>query len=775
MDQEQLAEILKDIEDEKALGKVTAVSVFRSLLNQPDFVSISSANATDAGSVDGYFKFNVNMPRPVLEAETLQLLNANIPLATQNIPDTACVFWYYRLSTYSGKLPNINNLYFIRLLPSYYRPEFIPEAEEYGFNQTFAGFTDLASQLALACQKDLALDNYTGHGSTNDNPTNYRIQYLPGEGLLTYNSDINKFQFNGNEGETRNDLDPVLYAETWSASETYAVNDRIKSPTYVQGEGFIVYKALLAHTNQALPTYPDATNTYWTRDFLSEGVANYSGTTPYFVGRYVSYNNTLYRCVQNTYGNLPTNTSYWAVWTADYTPLYQYLVTGYNDPNVAVLQGQGQRGYSTYALYEEGDNILYDGITYEANYGQIQGTPWLPSDERPYNPSREYTPGSGDYVFYQGYYYTCIQTTTGNAPPGGQGNNAYWAYWAQDYRPLDPVPVPTATLNAYSAATQYAVGDYVFFSAKYYINVLPSKGNAPTGAFTNNTWWNYIEYDPAKTNYKAGDLITYVGFPYVPFWKCVKSNPPANNLGTAGVTARFGQNEFWQPLYWTPQFNDVDVPFTGLASISAALDMVDYSGGRFLFPYPDGIPPQPFNPEPHRLLNSILGFTWNGVFTPSELSIIYDDVTISYAGVTSQLVNRIRPLPIYYRDLPTAYGLTVDPGSIQDTFLFTANGYANLVYTNVVYIYTTIVGGSTLDTQRNTSLIATASANAGNLGIGFAANYIDTKLRTNGADIYSIGIELRDEVGDPYILTNNANSSFTFKLTYKERPLENKE
>jgi len=94
MDQDQLAEIVKDIEEEKALGKVSAVSVFRSLLNQPDFVSISSANATDAGSVDGYFKFNVNMPRPVLEAETLQLLNATIPLATQNIPDTAWFVWY---------------------------------------------------------------------------------------------------------------------------------------------------------------------------------------------------------------------------------------------------------------------------------------------------------------------------------------------------------------------------------------------------------------------------------------------------------------------------------------------------------------------------------------------------------------------------------------------------------------------------------------------------------------------------------------------------------
>jgi hypothetical protein len=194
------------------------------------------------------------------------------------------------------------------------------------------------------------------------------------------------------------------------------------------------------------------------------------------------------------------------------------------------------------------------------------------------------------------------------------------------------------------------------------------------------------------------------------------------------------------------------------------------------YPYPEGIPPQPFSPEPARSLNSILGFTWNGVFTPTMLNILYDYVTIAYSGTVSQLINRVRPLPIYFQTPPTYQStLGYDPTSIQDSFTYTANGYANLVYTNIINIYATIVAGSTLDTQRNTNLIATASANAGNLGIGFAANFINTPLRVNMADIYSIGIELRDEAGDPYVLTNNAISSFTLKITYKERPLENKE
>jgi hypothetical protein len=170
-----------------------------------------------------------------------------------------------------------------------------------------------------------------------------------------------------------------------------------------------------------------------------------------------------------------------------------------------------------------------------------------------------------------------------------------------------------------------------------------------------------------------------------------------------------------------------------------------------------------------------LGFTWNGVFTPTMLNILYDYVTIAYSGTVSQLVNRIRPVPIYFQTPPTYQStLGYDPNSIQDTFTYTANGYANLVYTNIINIYATIVGGSTLDTQRNTNLIATASANAGNLGIGFAANFINTPLRVNSADIYSIGIELRDEMGELYPLTNNGISSFTLKLTYKDIASKNK-
>ena len=809
MDQEQLAEIVKEIEDEKALGKVSAVQVFRSLLNQPDLLSLSSANATADGSGDGYFKFNVNLPRPVLEAETLQLLTANIPLCTPNIPDTACAFWYYRMSQYSGKLPNINNLYFVRLLPSYYKREFIQTYNnDYGFNQTFGGYTDLAAQLKLACAADLAQENYThlGWSGAPDGlivPPYYRIQYLKDEVKITYNSTINKFQFAGNQGEALSDRDPQLVANAWSVATAYAVGDRVKDTTYVQGEGYIVYYALQPGTGHALPTYPEEYNTYWSRAYGYEGVADYSAYTPYLVGRYVSYNNQLYKCIQNAFSiqpsGLSTSANYWILSTGapENPPVYQYLTTGYNDPNVATLQGQCQRQYSPYALFEEGDNVYHNGVVYQAKWQTI-GTNWFPTTRvnTAYSATTAYVPG--DYVYYTtqsgpsppevpGYFYTCILATTGNAPTGALGNNTWWALWLPTTTSLDPVPVPNTTDNAYSSTRTYNVNEWVYYSTRYYICVQTTKGNAPTGAYTNNAYWWFIEYDPARPSgttapgnspYKAGDIVTAnTYYSYVPFWRCLKNNPPAGSLTALGTDSRFGLNEWWAPCYWVTGPYAANIPYTGLASISANLDMMDNYAGVTHYPYPEGIPPQPFSLEPHRLLNSILGFSWNGVFTPSMLNIIYDNVTNALAGNTSQLLNRVRPLPIYYQSssVVRSVGLGYDPTSIQDTFLYSAEGYANLVYTSVVNIYTTIVGGSTLDTQRNTNLIGTCSMNSGNLGIGFFTNFIDGKLRVNMADIYSIGIELRDEAGDPYPLTNNAICSFTFKLTYKERPLENKQ
>ena len=710
MDEDAIAAVVKEIEEEQALNRVSAVQVFQSILNQPALLSISSASATAGESGDGYTGFSVDMPRPILQVKELELLTANIPLCTQNIPDTACAFWYYRLSLYSGKYPNPNNLFFVRLLPSYYKPEFIRDFDLYGYNQTFNGYTDLATQLALATSQDLAQVNLT---ETPAGAPFYRIQYLPDNEIkLTYDSAINKFKFAGNFGLPIDEQSYDLVFEKYNAGTTYALDDYVKNTVYVQGLGYLCYKSLAAgNVGNPLPVYPIDSTAYWIRDYNFEGVAAWSGTTAYKTGQFVERLDVLYRAVQNTFNNQPPNATYWEANPDVSNDLYRYLATGPLDPDVAFMQADSQRTWSEYALYEEQDNVLYKGITYKASKQNLG---------------------------------------------------------------VEPFPVPNATDNAYSGSRQYQVGDYVFFGTLFYINVLASKGAAPTGSATNNANWNFIVYDttrpaappavpPASTFYKVGDIVTYAtGYADIPFFRCKKAFPPANSL--TGDSVRYGENEFWEATYWTTGTAVANVPYVGLATISADLDMLDDLFGTIQYPFPEGIPPQPFTLNPKRLLNSILGFTWNGKFIPSQFGQLYDEIIVTGSTTTTQLYNRLRPVPDYI----TYAGGLATAGSVNYDPTITANGYAKLVYTSVINIYASIAGGSTIDTIRNTNLIGTMAMNAGNLGIGFSAAYLNATLQTQDTDIYSISFSFTDEYGDPYPLTNNAVVTLTFRMGYKE-------
>jgi len=236
--------------------------------------------------------------------------------------------------------------------------------------------------------------------------------------------------------------------------------------------------------------------------------------------------------------------------------------------------------------------------------------------------------------------------------------------------------------------------------------------------------------------------------------------------------------------------------------------------------FPANIAGQPYNPTPSRILNSILGFTWRGVFsTPSIPTFPTSSTTIISNFQSLQdtvLLNRFRPVPFYQIRPPwsstftypknyvvlgpddQAYyskrnnNLNHDPTSsptwwelefplaatttnilnaASTTSVFTADAYACLVYSSVVYIYTSIVGGSTVDTKLNTNLLAITPMNAGNLGIAFSNQMIDNPLTKVLGDINAIYIELRDEFGEPYLMSNNAVVSLTLKVKFIEEIL----
>lgn len=656
--EERLKDILEEIEEQAALKKR---SIFRSTLNQPSLVALSSANAIEQESSSSFSKFSVNLPRPVLEAETLELLNANIPQCVQNIPDTACAFWYYRLNAYSGAVPTLNNLCCIRLLPSYYRKEFIVDPQNYGFNQTFNSYQDVDTQLALAGQTDLGYVNFI---NTPILFPFFRSQFCPQDVNVYYDSAINKFRM-----EALNTTSTPAY-EQWDNATAYVVGDRVVYDGPF-GAIQISYTCIQANTNQQ----PDTQPTYWLPDNQA-WVRSWSSTLTYQLGRIVEYNGQLYRAKTTTTNNPPDSSpAFWDNGFDEGTEFMwnRYLITGYDDPNVAIAQGRFFRPYDDYTLFE-----------------------------------------NGDAVEYQGGFYIALQQTYG-VPPTNAG------VWQLDSANITSMVGngTTITIQCDNSAGLFIGGDVIYISD------------------TSNYIFNSINnIDPSNP------LSVYT---------IATASPTQITITSAKSGTSFGG----RISHGLPET-------MGLNAFSNQYDMNLVNHG-----VPVGIPAQPFNPRPRRLLNSILGFTWNGVFTPSVLANIIPDQQNIIPTTTTDLYNRLRPVPHYFVE-PAL--LSVPFGDIPATTstIYTAEGYCNLVYSSIISIYTSIVGGSTLDTQENTNLLAMGTMNCGNLGISFFSPFINNPLLVNGGDLYTISIELQDEFGEPYVLTNNAVATFVLKITYKK-------
>jgi len=228
----------------------------------------------------------------------------------------------------------------------------------------------------------------------------------------------------------------------------------------------------------------------------------------------------------------------------------------------------------------------------------------------------------------------------------------------------------------------------------------------------------------------------------------------------------------WELLGITGVWNYANKPLqSGLYGLTKFFDMTEFvENNAVLFNFPYGVGGQPYNPVPRRLLNSILGFTWNGRFDPA---LIKDIGTYTRAVLTTRqqplLYNRLRPVPDYIVSIAPSVELGEELGQDQAATIsltYTADGYANLVYSSVISIYADVVKASSVDTQANTRLLALTSMNCGNLGIAFWANYLENPLLKVQGDVYSIFIEFKDEFGEPFVLSNNAVATLTFKLNY---------
>lgn len=751
-----VAETVREIEEEQALNRKSAVSVFQSMLNQPALVSVSSANATFTGSGESFSEFRVDLPRPILKVDTIQLLNANIPECTQNIPDTACAFWYYRLNPYIGAVPNPLNLYMVRLLPSYYKPEF---TDTYGRNHTFFDYQGVATELVKSCENDIAYEqiNTIIQLGGVDQPTipQYlpEVPFSPNDIEITFDETLNKFQMTGKNAYLplisfyQDTITTESYVTAYNFSATYGVGDFVYYPVN------ILYRSKVAGNTGNYPTGPP--NSFWE---VSDGGFGWSATTTYDVNDFVTYNEKAYRCILISLNDLPDdeNSLYWVVVQDDSQWVRTWSSTEYYAKGVIIYYPP------TFSFWVSVNGIKGGGIP---NPGNTAWSQYVPPEDGIYN--RYLITGYDDpnVVIRQG-----TQLKTWNPYNTFQGSD-WMTSVAIEHKGIPYLPLQSGvTINlipfqypeTWDGTYYYLKGDLILYLSVYYEALQSSFNAVPT---TNPTRWKVrtdLTYS-STTSYSTGDVVVYAVTSYIALQNSRGQTPPT--LATTG-----GVNAYWQTYYWERNYeSNATACKVGLNSVSSTYDFLDIVGNEWRFPFPSGIPGQPFNPNPKRLLNSILGFTWNGQMDVTALASIINNIPVASNNTVVQLYNRLRPVP-QYTTFVVGTELGTEPYTQATvTAIFTANGYANLVYTSVVAIYGSIAGARTLDTQRNTSLLGLTSMDADNLGVSFYGNYIESELLANGEDLYTISIQLFDEFNEPFVLTNNAVVTLTFKMTYKNK------
>lgn len=782
--------------------------------------AIPPTEITSSVAESGFYSFVVNLPRPALNVKNLQLLSANIPQAQVSIPDDSLVFWYYRLQTQNirwpawsagptynpGDLvslyntevdpvvfignyrcrvtntnsspvpgtfppkwtlidsvkyesPNLFNLQCIRLLPSYYKQEIIVNPQNYGYNQTFNTYQELATQLSVACSHtDLAVVN---KATPNIAQTTSYTDYMPVSSYetpdisITFDDTINKFKFKGLHVNTPFDI-PV-----WDATTLYQPQSLIK-----YGSPAAIYFNISAEFGNP----PDSVDplTSWTIYFID------------------------------------ANT----VWNT-------YLAAGYNDPNVIKLQGiKTTLDWNEYHRFLPNSHSIY----YKGNYWAAE---YVNQNEPPpigiWNADISYSVGDVVYYDYDSFSYICIVAPGPAAPLW----NSTTKYYLGDTMTWEDATEYEAATNYIPVGWSPGDGALVFTTWDYQQfnpgDIVTDPSFSPSSTYwictAQTTGLNPLDY-PAYTSfdyYIVGDLIRFVPDPF---------NPPFNLIVFKALDANHYQSPYeypsrwerqdtvlppeqasgyWQPVtipdppwitlgaakdpsnatYWTETYNPW-IPNntggfdyqTGVNYVSKKYDFILENQSESLYGnniY--GIPGQPFIDTTQQAsinnetLNKRLGFSWMGQNMLIPFTTV---VKFNTGSLVTLFYNRLRPIPSYNtKGSELLEELTIQPNLTADQqATYTADAFCNLVYSSIINIYTRILGGSTTDTVRNTNLLAIVPMSCGNLGVTLFNSFIDNPLTKIDTDIYTIEVQFRTESGQPYWLSNNAVVTLQLKMGY---------
>jgi hypothetical protein len=324
------------------------------------------------------------------------------------------------------------------------------------------------------------------------------------------------------------------------------------------------------------------------------------------------------------------------------------------------------------------------------------------------------------------------------------------------------VPLET-TYPEWDPTTSYASGTIVWYGIGHYISIKPVIGVPPPPSTP--TLWEEIFDTNMYTIWK--DDWSYKKYNAV--WYQHPSEPEGSFY--IAIRDSIDADPFEYDAYWVnssaffedfPLFNNYIIAGYNDPNVQTLLDFVSTvsTNNDTIF---SSIPGNP--PVANQTLSRRMGFTWDGTGMRTTTINDFLSTPVDFGSTIALFYNRTRPFTRYVITETPPLSLFTENDEIGIN-VYTADGYCNLVYSSIISIYTIIVGTSSVDSQRNANLLAMVEMNCGNLGIAMASGFIDTKLTKIQSDIYSIYIELRDENGQPYYLTNNATSTFLLKLTY---------
>lgn len=363
-----IEEILNDFEKQPLQDKRT----FRSFLNQPELLNLSSANAQIQSppisplTFAQYYNFTINLPRPALNAKSLQLLKAVIPQAQCSIPDYSLVFPYYKLRTVPidntgqvafvdvpAEYPSQTNLFFVRLLPSYYKPENMAKSRpnnyrNFGYNRTFNDYQELVKEVNKACKYDPLT-------SIISEPGDIGFQYLPNEITFSFDEELNKIIFRGLNASREPEINEY---EQWNPDTTYS------GGTIVFYNDLNFYQSLDDNNTGNIPSL--ITDEWVNISNLVNGYTTWSSTLTYNVNNVVQYNGIFYRATAFSTGAEdppPVDTSRWedvSQYFATNPSFNAYLIAGYGDKNVKSLlqQIEIQLNTTNYDYFDPPYNVL---------------------------------------------------------------------------------------------------------------------------------------------------------------------------------------------------------------------------------------------------------------------------------------------------------------------------------------------------------------------------------------------------------------------------------